>query len=195
MQICKAFLLKKSMPTDWILFLMPFIFACIGWIVAQVAISVYISVILNKKNQLAQAIGNYAVQQFSIDAIEKQLTHPDTIEKILPFAEEHIDSFLRVKLPAAMPMLAMFISDKLVAEMKAIFMNELKELFPALIGQYLANIKKDFNPADAISARLNGISAEILRPLLRKQLQIVSYACALTGFLCGCLYFFLTRLA
>ena len=174
---------------------LPFISAFLGWLVAKLSVTVYLSFILKKKTQIGVAVGKYAEQQISFDAIEQQLTAPATIEKILPFAEDHIDTFLRVKLPAAMPMLAMFISDKLVADMKGIFMKELKELFPALIGQYLGNIKKDINISYLISSKFDAISNATLQSFLWKQFRIVEIACAITGFLCGCLYILLTWIA
>ena len=179
----------------WIFYLLPFISALIGWIVAKIAVSAYISILLKRRAAISSAIGDYAAQQFSFDALEQTLTKPESIEKILPFAEAHIDNFLRVKLPAAMPMLAMFISDKLVADMKGIFMNELKELFPALIQQYLGNIKKDFDLGNTISTKLNTISTSTLRPILVRQLRIAEVASVLAGFLCGCFYIFLTWIA
>lgn len=192
MYIYKTFLLPFLMLHTVLPYLAPFLFAGIGWLIAQIFISFYLSAILKKRTQISQAIGDYAARQFSLDSIEQTATEPATIEKILPFAEEHIDNFLRVKLPAAMPMLAMFISDKLVADMKAIFMKELQELFPAIIRQYFANVKKNISVSDMISTKLNGISANTLKPILLKPMQIVYYSCALTGFVCGCIYIFLT---
>ncbi len=183
-------MLNTGMP-----YLVPFLSAGIGWLVAKISVSLYTSAVLKRKECIGQSIGNYAAQQFSFEGIEQAATQPETIEKILPYAEAHIDEFLRVKLPAAMPMLAMFISDKLVAEMKAIFMKELQELFPGLIQQYLGNVKANLNLSHIISAKLNTISTGTLKPLLVKQLKIVNYACAVTGFVCGCLYIFLTPLA
>ncbi len=182
----------KSSLFVWIL---PFVFALIGWLIARLAVAVYISLLTKKKAYINNAIGNYIEQQFSFADIEQRLTEPTTIEAILPFAEQHIDEFLRKKLPAAMPMLAMFISDKLVADMKAIFMNELKELFPALIQQYLTNVKKNINIKNMVSTKLNAISFSAIQSFLKKQLRVVGYACAATGFVCGCLYIFLTLLA
>ncbi len=174
---------------------LPFVFALIGWLIGKLTITVYVSFIIKKRAHISQAIGNYAAQQFSFDSIEQTLTEPATIEKILPFAEQHIDEFLRKKLPAAMPVLAMFISDKLVAEMKAVFMNELKELFPAIIQQYITNVKKNIDISNIISTKLNIISSNALQSLLRKQLRVVEYACVVTGFVCGCFYISLTLLA
>lgn len=185
----------NAMKLSLLVWIMPFVFALVGWLIARLAVAVYISLFEKKKAYLSDAIGNYVEQQFSFAGIEQRLTEPAAIEAILPFAEQHIDEFLRKKLPAAMPMLAMFISDKLVADMKAIFMNELKELFPAVIQQYLTNVKKTIHIKDMVSTKLNAISSSTIQPFLKKQLLMVGYACAATGFVCGCLYIFLTLLA
>ena len=103
-----------------------------------------------------------------------KLSSEESVEKILPFAEGHIDHFLRVKLPAAMPMLSMFISDKLVADMKAIFMVELKELFPALINRYLAGAKDAVNIQQLVADKLLAADLHYLRTALRKQLAMVA---------------------
>lgn len=183
------------MVPTWIIYGLPVLFAFIGWVLAKVAVSLYISTLLKRKESLGKAIGQYAASQFSFDSIEKTLTNPESIEKILPFADEHIENFLRVKLPAAMPMLAMFISDKLVTDMKAIFMKELTELFPALIQQYLSGIKKDIDISRLVSEKIQLVSDDSLRPFLKKALVVVDYSCVLTGFLCGSIYTLLTLIA
>lgn len=183
------------MLSAWIYYLIPFLFAVVGWLVAKVAVSMYLSAILKKRNSIGKAVGNYVANQFSFDSIEETLTNPESIEKILPFADEHIENFLRVKLPAAMPMLAMFISDKLVADMKSIFMKELKELFPALIQQYLTGVKNDLDISRLVSAKLDSVSSQSVASLLKKPMRVVDYACILTGFLCGCVYILLTLIA
>ena len=183
------------MKSSFFIFAMPFVFAGIGWLIAKLVVAIYISLVVKKKADIGNAIGNYIEQQSSFADIEQRLTEPATIEAILPFAEQHIDEFLRKKLPAAMPMLAMFISDKLVADMKAIFMNELKELFPVIIQQYLTNVKKSTNIKAIVWAKLNAFSFSTIQTFLKRQLRVVEYACAATGFVCGCLYIFLTLLA
>jgi hypothetical protein len=68
---------------------------------------------------------------------KNKLSDSTQIENLLPLAETHIDYFLRHKLTTAMPMVAMFIGDKTIAQFKAIFMEELKELLPEFTAAYL----------------------------------------------------------
>jgi len=63
---------------------------------------------------------------------ESGLTDGAQVKKLLPLAEQHVDHFLRHKLTVAMPMVAMFIGDKTIAQFKSVFMEEMDELLPVL---------------------------------------------------------------
>lgn len=49
---------------------------------------------------------------------------------ILPLADTHVDDFLRNKLPKKMPVMSMLVGDKTIAQLKAVFMEELQDLLP-----------------------------------------------------------------
>lgn len=68
---------------------------------------------------------------------KQNLSDPAQLENLFPLAEKHIDHFLRYKLTTAMPMVAMFIGDKTIAQFKAVFMDELKELLPDVTATYV----------------------------------------------------------
>jgi hypothetical protein len=68
---------------------------------------------------------------------KQKLSDSAQLENLLPLAETHIDYFLRHKLTTAMPMVAMFIGDKTIAQFKAVFMEELKELLPEFTNAYV----------------------------------------------------------
>jgi hypothetical protein len=67
-------------------------------------------------------------------ALAPMLTDPSLVTHVLPEAEAHVDHFLRNRLSTAMPMVAMFIGEKTIAQMKGIFMEELETLFPVFLG-------------------------------------------------------------
>ena len=74
-------------------------------------------------------------------ANDKRLQHhfasPATLAPLLPTIESHIDEFLRFKLGKAMPVVGMFVGDRTINQMKGIFMEELKILFPVIMQQFL----------------------------------------------------------
>ena len=65
------------------------------------------------KKSIAEETGRFAGSQLlSFDEIERRITDPKSLDKIMPVIEEHIDQFLRVKLGKEMPMISAFIGDK-----------------------------------------------------------------------------------
>src|SRR6476620_10910228 len=107
------------MINSWLYFF-PVISALVGWLISRLGVNLFFKRLQVQQKTLAAQAGSFVAAGFSLDDLTAKLTNEEAVEKILPVAEEHIDHFLRVKLPAAMPMLSMFISDKLVADMKAI---------------------------------------------------------------------------
>src|SRR6201993_5041258 len=123
----------------------PFISAFIHWLTIWMALKLLFhprhpkkilgftlhGVFPKRQQQIAESLGRVVGQELlSFDDIEKTITDPANVRRILPLAESHIDSFLRVKLKESMPMIAMFIGDKTITQLKTVFLAELEELFP-----------------------------------------------------------------
>ncbi len=84
------------------------------------------------------------IQQFSLD----QFLGPEQIgkqlEQVIPFIDSKLDDFFRNKIAEKLPMISMFIGDKTISQLKAVFMEELSNLFPGLITQFSQNLEADF---------------------------------------------------
>ncbi len=178
-----------------LLYFLPLISAFIGWLISRFGINLLFKRIQSQQKTLAAQAGSFVAAGFSLDDLTAKLTNEEAIDKILPVAEEHIDHFLRVKLPAAMPMLSMFISDKLVADMKAIFMTELKELFPAIITQYLSNAQSTIAIDKLVAAKIETMDMNKVKASLRGTLNNVALFGALIGFVTGIIQISLTLIA
>ncbi len=83
------------------------------------------------------------VGQIDLTKIIPQLTENDSFEAMRPVINDKLDDFFRHKLSAKLPMISMFIGDKTIEELKAVFMDELALLFPILISAFSANLNKD----------------------------------------------------
>jgi hypothetical protein len=70
------------------------------------------------------------------------LSSQDQFEALKPVIHEKLDLFFREKLTAKMPMISMFIGDKTIEELKAVFMEELELLFPELMNSYSGNLNQ-----------------------------------------------------
>ncbi len=185
------------------IFFLPLIAAFIGWLLNSLAVTLlfrpYKPVKLGfitlqglfpkKQPQLARSIGTLVAQQFSFDDIKSKMTDPEKIKKIIPLVEAHLDSFLRERLPKAMPVLSMFIGDSIVNQIKTHLVAELDTLFPVLISQYLDNVEQDLHLEEIISQKITSISAAqletITHHLLGRELRSFKLLGAISGLITG----------
>ena len=113
---------------------------------------------------------------------------PDGIQnnfhRVRPVIEGHIDEFLRFRLGKEMPMIGMFIGDKTITQLKAIFMKELDEIFPLIIGQYINGLSLDTHMV--ISPKISTLSGEKIKPLI-EGLRMIPLWGAMAGLAIGIL--------
>lgn len=191
---------------NWLLLLIPVISAFIGWITNWVAIKMlfyphkptkilgitFQGIFPKRQQQFAEKLGTLVSEQLiSFEEIELRITKPENLEKIIPAMESHIDYFLREKLGDQMPMIKMFISDKLVEQMKEVFMKELRELFPVIMKNYIGNLKDEFDLQKIVADKVAAFSTEKLEALLyqimSKEFTFIEVIGAVLGFLIGLL--------
>jgi uncharacterized membrane protein YheB (UPF0754 family) len=198
---------------SWWLYTIPFISAFIHWLTIWMALKLLFhprqpkkilgftlhGVFPKRQRQIAESLGRIVGQELlSFGDIEKTITDPQNVQKILPLAEEHIDHFLRTKLKESMPMISMFIGDKTILQLKTVFMQELEQLFPVIMKNYVANLKNDLDleriVVDKIANFSSGRLEEMLNQILTKEFRFVEVIGAALGFFIGLLQIFLTLL-
>lgn len=118
------------------LFLIPILVGAFGWCLVWA-----ITVVPFKWPFLADKW----VGQIDLTKIIPQLTENDSFEAMRPVINDKLDDFFRHKLSSKLPMISMFIGDKTIEELKAVFMDELALLFPILINAFSANLNKDLH--------------------------------------------------
>lgn len=142
--------------------------------------------------QLGKSLGKRISEEFfSVEELENKINSPENSKKIMPLIEDHIDDFLRNRLSKEMPMISMFIGDKTIGKMKAALLNEIELLFPAVMKQFLGNLKTELNPEQLISQRLAGLSSgkleKIVQDSLSRELRLAGLFGAAIGLLAGLL--------
>lgn len=148
--------------------------------------------ILPARQQLiAQKAGALSAAMLSVKEIEAKITDPENVKKIMPQAEEQIDHFLRVKLVKSMPVVGMFVGDKTINSLKALFITELEQLFPEIMKNYMGRLQEDFNIEKIVAAKIAAINpASIEKAVLKnleKEWRLIKLAGALLGLVIGCL--------
>jgi hypothetical protein len=195
------------------LFLIPLISAFIGWFTNWIAIKMlfhprspkkilgitFHGIFPKRQKQFAEHLGRLVSKELlSFKDIEEKITHPDNIKKVMPLVDEHIDSFLRNKLAATMPMLSMFIGDKTIAQLKEVFMAELEELFPQLMKNYMNSLQSELDLEKIVIDKVAGFSSdkleEVLNNIMSKEFRFVEIIGAVLGFIIGLLQVLITLL-
>jgi uncharacterized membrane protein YheB (UPF0754 family) len=189
---------------NWWLVLIPIISAFIGWFTNWIAIKMlfhpkepkrilgitFHGIFPKRRQQFAVKLGKLVSSELlSFAEIEQKISNPANVQKILPILEEHIDLFLREKLTAQIPMLGMLIGDKTIGQVKAVFMKELEELFPTMMGQYMTTLKQDLDLEKIVIEKVSGFSSDkledILNQIMSSEFRFVEIIGAVLGFIIG----------
>ena len=153
----------------WLLIIIPVTSAFIGWVSNWLLIKMAFRIFSKRQTQLAQTLGPLIASEFvSFSELEEKITNPESIKKIMPVAEGHIDDFLRNKLKDAFPMIGMLIGDRTINTLKEIFMKELETIFPVIMKSYIQNLEQDLDLEQTITNKLAALQVEKIRAALYK---------------------------
>lgn len=186
------------------LFIIPIISAFIGWITNLIAVKMLFhpqkpikflgitiqGVFPKKQQQFAEKLGKLVSNELlSFHEIKDKISNPANIEKLIPEIEVHIENFLRVKLAEQMPMISMFIGDKTIQQLKSIFVEELKNLFPSIMDKYLLKLEADLDLEKIVTEKVAAFSSEkledILNQIMKKEFVFIEVIGAVLGFIIG----------
>ncbi len=189
---------------NWLLILIPVISAFIGWVTNWIAIKMLFhprepkkvlgitiqGIFPKRQQQFAMKLGKLVSNELlSFAEIEQKISDPANVEKILPYLEAHIDTFLREKLSAEIPMLGMLIGDKTISQVKGVFLKELQELFPVLMKQYMTTLQNDLDLEKIVIEKVGHFSSDkledILNQIMSAEFRFVEIIGAVLGFIIG----------
>lgn len=175
-----------------LLYLIPFLAALTGWLTNKITILFLLRSFSGRQQQLAVQTGEFvATQLFSFDDIRHKLADPEKIKSMIPVVEAHMDTFLREKLPEAMPVFKMFIGDSTIQQVKKVLVTELDNMFPQIIDQYLQQAQKELDVRAIVSRKITELSTGQIKTLLKisvgRELRLAELGGAAFGFLIGLL--------
>ncbi len=196
------------------LILIPLISAFIGWFTNWIAIKMlfhprepkkilgitFQGIFPKRQQQFALKLGKLVSSELlSFAEIEQKISKPENVEKILPLLEAQIDTFLKEKLPAEIPMLGMLVSDKTIGQVKALFLKELQELFPPLMAEYMKTLKQELDLEKIVVEKVSAFSSdkleEILYGIMSAEFRFVEIIGAVLGFIIGAIQVLITLAA
>ncbi len=175
-----------------------------GWITTWIAIKMLfhprrpvkifgltIQGIFPKNQQLiAQKLGQVVGKELlSFSEIEQKVTNPENLQKLRPDIEAHIDDFLRNKLKDVFPMLSMFIGEKTIGQLKDAFLQELENLFPMLMKNYMNKLQHDLDLEKIVTEKVANFSSDklenILSQITKKEFKFLEIVGGIFGLLIG----------
>ena len=197
-----------------LIYLIPLISAFIGWFTNWIAVKMlfhprepkrilgirFQGIFPKRQQQFAQKLGKMVSNELlSFQDIEAKISNPANVQKLMPFVEEHIDHFLRVKLADQMPVISMFIGDKTINQLKAVFIAELTELFPVIMKNYMNNLQEELDLEKIVIEKVSGFSSdkleEMLNAIMAKEFRFVEIIGGVLGFVIGLIQVLLTLIA
>jgi uncharacterized membrane protein YheB (UPF0754 family) len=169
----------------WLL-LIPFISAFVGWLCSWLAVKLLIYRIIPKRQEnLGKKTGKAIAAEFSFAHLEKKISNPENVKKIMPLVEEHIDDFLKNKLKEKLPIISMFIGDKTINSLKEVFLKEIEDLFPQVLKQFAANLQNELDIETMVANKITSVRSGQLEKILSPGLQYFQFTAALSGFIIG----------
>ncbi|GAA0545250.1 DUF445 domain-containing protein [Chitinophaga japonensis] len=194
------------------IYLIPFISAFIGWFTNWIAIKMLFhpreprrlgfitlqGIFPKRQRQFAEKLGKLVADELlSFEDIRQKLTDPQKIKSIIPVVEDHLEHFLRKKLPDAMPVLSMFIGDNTIKQIKEVLVAELDSLFPVMIDKYLQNTKDELDLERIVTEKVAGFSSDkleqILQGIMSREFRFVEILGGVLGFVIGLVQLLMTQ--
>lgn len=193
--------------------LIPIISAFIGWFTNWIAIKMlfhpkepkkilgitFHGIFPKRQKQFAEKLGKLVSSELlSFKEIEQKITSPENVNKLMPFVESKVDEFLRIKLSDAFPVISMFIGESTIQQLKGIFMDELKVIFPQVINNHMKHLESELDLEKIVSEKVAGFSSDklesILNQIMSKEFRFVEIIGGVLGFIIGLLQVLITTI-
>jgi uncharacterized membrane protein YheB (UPF0754 family) len=199
---------------NYILLLIPVISGFIGWVTNWVAIKMLFhprlpikflgitvqGIFPKRQQQFAAKLGKLVSEELlSFEEIKSVIAKPDNLSAVMPMLEQAIDRFLKEKLSVAIPMISMFIGDKTTDKIKTVLIEEIEQILPALINEYIDKIQHHLDLEKIVTDKVTKFSSNklesILYQVMAKEFKFIEILGGVLGFIIGLLQVGITLLA
>ena len=187
----------------WLL-LIPVLSTFGGWLISRIAIGMLLYPVQPKKiagitiqgifpkrrAEMTEVMVEIIIEKlFSQKEIEQKIINEHQFENLLPQIEHHIDDFLRHRLGKKMPMIGMFIGETTIRQLKDVFMEELKEIFPSIMSSYIKGLQQQLDFRTDMVRRMNSVPVTKLKTVitrtLSRDLHVTGFVGSILGLLIG----------
>lgn len=198
------------MEVNWVLFLLPFIAATIGWFTNYIAVKMLFhprkpikigfitlhGIFPKRQLDIASSVGRMVAKDLlSSKDIEERLATEDNIRAIIDKIEDTLDNYFEVKFPTKFPLLSKFFSPKMRGKVKDEMLDEVEHLAPVLIANQVNDLDKVFDVEQIIKEKVTNLPTEKLEALMmgiiENELTFIEWVGAVLGFFIGLVQVFL----
>ncbi len=191
------------------IYTLPFIAALIGWFTNFIAVKMLFhpkkpikilfftvqGIFPKRQNLLAEKLGDVVANDlFSMDDIAQKIKNVDK-SGTLAIVDSKLDNYIENKLPAAMPMISMFLSDDLKGKIKATLLEEIEIILPDVIESYTSKLTESIDIKGTVSEKVANFSTDkledILYSIMKKEFKFIEVLGAVLGFIIGLVQIFI----
>lgn len=192
------------MEVNWVLFLLPFIAATIGWFTNYIAVKMLFhprkpikigfitlhGIFPKRQIEIAKSVGSMVANDLlSSKDIEGILATDTNIRAVIDKIEDTLDNYFEVKFPLKFPLFSKFISPNMRSKVKNEMLDEVEHLAPVLIANQVNDLDKIFNVEQIITQKVTHLSTEkleaIMISIIEKELTFIEWVGAALGFIIG----------
>ncbi len=192
------------MKSNWILFLLPFIAATIGWFTNYIAVKMLFhpkkpikilfftlhGIFPKRQVEIAKSVGRMVANDLlSSKDIQERLGTKENIRSIINKIESTLDNYFELKFPQKFPLLSKFISPKMRSKVKNEMLLEVEEIAPKLIEEQVNDLDRVFDVEQIITEKVTHLSTKKLEALMmaiiEKELKFIEVIGAILGFFIG----------
>ena len=183
---------------------LPVIAALIGWFTNFIAIKMLFhpqkkirllfwdiqGVFPKRQKVVAEKIGRLVSDELlSLHDIKERINQPETMDMINEKIEGKIEEYLTTTFPANYPVMAFFVSNKTKAKLKNDFLEEVDELAPQIVAQYIANMEGSLKIEKIIEEKISLLSPakleNLILQILQNEFRFIELTGAVLGFIIG----------
>ena len=169
------------------LFLIPILTGLFGWLLIWLmAKSLFFPTTAIKIGGFSwESNLSHLIKQFPVELLKPSEAESEASFKAMqPLMEEKLDFFFNHTIKDKLPMMSMFIGEKTVAQLKSVFLEELANIFPQIIGQFAQNAT--MNISTSFTTKLS----DKLAPIVMKAIKPIQWAAFILGICWGGLMVF-----
>jgi uncharacterized membrane protein YheB (UPF0754 family) len=183
---------------------LPVIGAFIGWFTNYLAVKMLFhpreprrflgltiqGVFPRRQAVVAEKLGAVVAEQLiTSEEIAQRLASPSARERVRASVLQFLDVAIRERLPAAVPMVAMFLSPQLIETVKGAFSADLDKFIDSSLSEVTTSLTNDLDIREMVRSKVAAFSSdrleELLVAIMKKEFRFIEVIGGVLGALIG----------